>query len=299
MNRLGTITYVDRPTGKLLEEKIYARGFLDWFYNTRTGRLVTDGIFRQKWVSQLYGWFHKQSWSRWKIRRFAEKMNINLNESLQPIEEFKSFNDFFTREIDLSKRTIDNHPSVCIAPTDGKVLAYPTIDARMTFRIKCNVFNLRELVQDENLSQKFDGGSMIISRLALSDYHRVHFPDSGIPNTPIAISGKYYAGGPYSISRLLPFYRENYRMLTLLDSDHFGLMGIVEIGAFTVGSIQQTYIPGVHVEKAQQKGFFELGGSTVVLLFPKNAITLDEELCRNTEREIETYVRIGESIGKV
>lgn len=87
-------------------------------------------------------------------------------------------------------------------------------------------------------------------------------------------------------------------MLTLFDSDHFGQIAMVEIGAFTVGSIQQLFNQGVRVPKGARKGFFELGGSTVVLLFQRGAIRLDEDLCARTEEDIETFVRLGESIGR-
>lgn len=296
MNRLGDIRYYDRGSGKLLTERVYAKGFLDWTYNTRLGSLMTDLVFRQKWVSQVYGWLHKQRWSKRKIRDFVEQMDINMEESLRSIDEFQSFNDFFTREIDLTKRCFKNDPYVCIAPTDGKILAYPHVDGEMTFRVKRSIFNLCDFLQTPSIVKKFEGGSMVISRLALSDYHHVHFPDSGTPHEAIPIKGKYYVSGPYSLRRLLPFYEENYRMITLFDSDHFGQIAMVEVGAFTVGSVQQTYAPGLHVEKGAHKGFFELGGSTVVLLFEPNAITLDADLCQNTKQDLETYVRLGNSI---
>ena len=139
---------------------------------------------------------------------------------------------------------------------------------------------------------------MIISRLCLTDYHHVHFPDSGIPRASVPIRGKVYAGGPYSLERLVPFYTENYRMVTLFDSDHFDQMAMVEVGAFTVGSIRQRYLPGIHVRKGARKGFFELGGSTVVLLFQRGVIELDEDLVRNSRNEVETYVRLGDSLGR-
>ena len=140
---------------------------------------------------------------------------------------------------------------------------------------------------------------MVISRLCLADYHHFHFPDSGTPGEAESIQGKYYAVGPYALRTLVPFYAENHRMLTLFDSDHFGQMAIIEIGAFTVGSIQQCYRNGVRVPKGAHKGFFEIGGSTVVLLFERGAIQLDENLCSKTWEGIETLVRMGEFIGTI
>jgi len=86
-------------------------------------------------------------------------------------------------------------------------------------------------------------------------------------------------------------------MLTVFDSDHFGRIAIIEVGAFTVGSIQQRFMPGRRVEKGAEKGLFEIGGSTVVLLFQPRTIRFDEDLCQNTNQGIETRVRLGDSIG--
>jgi len=293
------IFYYDRQTKSLLREPIYANRFLNWSYNTRAGRWVTDMLFRQKFVSRLYGWLHRQRWSRKKIKPFAETMGVNLRESTRPLDDFSSFNDFFTREIDLSRRLIDPDPRVCIAPADGKILAFPAIDAGRTFCIKRSTFQLQKFLGSEELTKKFAGGSLVVVRLHLSDYHHFHFPDSGVPGEAIPIPGKLYAVSPYSMRKLVPFYTENYRMLTLFASDHFGRMAMAEIGAFTVGSIKQCYQPGVRVAKGAKKGFFELGGSTVVLLFEPGAIRVDEDLCTKTEQELETYVRLGESVGRV
>ena len=294
---ISTLCY-DRAEKRLVSERIYGERFLSWSYRTRSGSFLTDLIFRHKFVSGIYGWLNRQAPSRWKIKPFVKKMNLDLQESIPPLEDFKSFNDFFTRKIDLSKRPIHPHPHVCTAPVDGRVMAFRAVEADRTFRIKRSTFNLSQFLRDDGLVKQFAGGSMIISRLCLSDYHHFHFPDSGIPRAAVPIRGKVYAGGPYSLERLVPFYTENYRMVTLFDSDHFDQMAMVEVGAFTVGSIRQRYVPGIHVLKGARKGIFELGGSTVVLLFQRGVIELDDDLLRNSRNEVETYVRLGDSLGR-
>jgi phosphatidylserine decarboxylase len=293
-----SIVYYDRKSERLMNESVYGAGFLYWSYNNRLGRLATDLIFRQKWSSQIYGWFHKQAVSRWKIKRFVKNMKVSLDESVRPIGDFKCFNDFFIREIDLSKRSVNLDPLVCIAPVDGKVLAFTGVEPETTFRIKRSLFNLRKFLCNDSLTKRFTNGSMVVCRLCLTDYHHFHFPTSGIPGPAVAIQGKYYAGGPYGVRRLVPFYTQNYRMVTPFESDHFGQMAMIEIGAFTVGSIQQKYQPGVAVGKGFRKGYFELGGSTVVLLFQEDMIKLDEDLLAHSQNGIETYVHLGESIGR-
>lgn len=295
---LSQLFYYDRETGALKQDRIYAGGFVDWLYNTSPGWFLTDLLLSRRWVSRLYGWLNKSRWSRHKIESFAGRLQINLDEVTRPLHSFASFNDFITREIDLSRRPINRDPQVCVAPADGRVLAYPFVHAESSFSIKRATFNLRKLLRDKELIAAYSGGSLFVSRLYLTDYHHFHFPDNGIAHAAFSIPGRYFAVSPYSGHRLLPFYAENHRMVTLFETDHFGQMAIIEVGAFTIGSIQQRYQPEVRVRKGDHKGFFELGGSIVILLFKKGAIRLDDDLCRNTLSGMETYVRLGESIGR-
>ncbi len=297
MTDIAQLDYYDRRTGELKRDPIYARGFVDWLYNSAPGWFLTEFLFSRKWVSCLHGWLNQRRWSRRKIEPFARRLAINLDELCRPVEAFESLNDFVIREIDLAKRPIDRDPDVCVAPADGRVLVYPRIDADRRFTIKRATFDLRALLRDEEMARTYSGGSLFVSRLYLNDYHHFHFPDDGVPRPAVSIPGKYFAVSPYAAQRLVPFYSENHRMVTLFDSDHFGQLAIVEVGAFTIGSIQQRYKPEARVQKGDHKGFFELGGSIVVLLFRKGAIRFDEDLRKNSLTGTETYVRLGESIG--
>jgi phosphatidylserine decarboxylase len=295
---LGQHAYYNRRSGELIRDRIYARGFVDWLYNSAPGWCLTEFVLSRRWVSRLYGWLNKRRWSRRRIEPFARSLEINLEEVTRPINAFTSFNDFMTRDIDLTKRPINRDPTVCVAPADGRVLAYSVVDADSSFAIKRAWFNLRTLLANEEMADAYSGGSLIVTRLYLTDYHHFHFPDDGAAHAAFPIPGRYFAVSPYSEHRLLPFYAENHRMVTLFESDHFGQIAMIEVGAFTIGSIQQRYRPGARVRKGDHKGFFELGGSIVILLFRKGTIRLDEDLCRNTMSGMETYVRLGESIGR-
>jgi phosphatidylserine decarboxylase len=140
---------------------------------------------------------------------------------------------------------------------------------------------------------------MAVIRLSYSDYHHFHFPDSGVPGVPVSVPGKYHAGGSYSLGRAVPFFIENRRMITPFESDLFGPMVIAEVGAMTIGSIRQCFRPGERVVRGQGKGYFEPGGSTVVVLFEKNRVVFDYDLWINTRRGIETFIQVGERIGQI
>ncbi len=293
------INHFDRATGRTVPEPVYAGGFLNWSYNTAFGWLATDLIFSRAFLSRFYGWLHKLPWSRRKIEPFIERYGIDMSEPLLRADEFASFNDFFIREIDPDRRPIDPDPGVCVSPIDGRLLAYRGIDPESEFMIKRSAFDLKRFLCDEELAARYAGGDMIVSRIYLPDYHHVHFADSGIAHPAKEIGRKYWAVSPHARHRSIPFYAENYRVLTMFDSDHFGAVAMVEIGAFTVGSIQQRYRPGARVAKGQHKAYFELGGSTVVLLFEPGRVAFDEDLHANTEAGLETFVRMGERIGIV
>jgi phosphatidylserine decarboxylase len=298
MTRANALVYYDPERASFQPETAYARGFLRWLYNSRAGGLLAPLLVGSPLPSRLWGALHRTRWSRRRIPAFVEQMGIDMSESAKSMAEFGSFNEFFVRGLRAGCRPVCPEPGTLVAPVDGKVLAYPRVEAQATFRIKRAAFNLEGLLRDTALARAFAGGSMVVCRLGLSDCHHFHFPDSGTPGPAVAIPGRYHAGGPYAERSLVPFFAENHRMLTLFDSDHFGLMAMIEVGALTVGSIRQRFQPGARVGKGAPKGFFELGGSTVVLLFREGVIELQHELCALAAREIECYVRMGRPLGR-
>lgn len=298
MAKAVTIEYLDRPTGRRCREQVYAGGFLRWLYNTLTGKVASHLLFRHALASRLYGFWSSLPFSRCQIKTLVGSGEVNREDFNQPTSDFNSFNDFFTRRIDLSRRPIPNDPAICISPVDGKALALASIDSRETFQIKRHSFNLSSFLADPDLIRRFDGGSMIICRLSLADYHHFHFPDSGWAGESRQIPGDLQASGPYSERTLVPYYTQNQRTLTPILADHFRFMLMVEIGALTVGSIVQCYQAGHAVRRGQEKGHFALGGSTVVLLFQPGTIRIDNDLLRNTAAGLETQVRVGDSLGR-
>lgn len=298
MKTSDILKYFDRYTKKIVIEPVYASSFLFWSYNTRIGLFLTRNIFSQKVVSKFYGWFNKTKWSRKKIKPFVNIMNVNTNELINNLSDFNSFNDFFIRKIDLRKRPVNQNPEVCVTPADGRIFVYPSIEANSEFYIKRNKFNLREFLRDDKLVNLYSGGSMLITRLYLTDYHHFHFPTKGYVSEPKAIKGKYYTSTSYSLESIIPFYSENFRMRTKLESKNFGQILMVEVGAFTVGSIIQDFHHNEQVNKGEHKGFFEIGGSTIVLLFERGKIEFDSDLIENSNKGIETFVKMGDSIGK-
>ena len=156
--------------------------------------------------------------------------------------------------------------------------------------------NLESLLASKTMSQTYANGSAMIVRLAPYDYHRFHFPVNGEANDARTIKGEYHSVHPIALGKVPDVFCRNKRNVTELFSDNFGRIAYIEVGAITVGSIVQTYIPGM-VTKGQEKGYFQYGGSTIILLFEPNAIAFDEDLIRDSEQNIEVSVLAGSQIG--
>ncbi|NKB17210.1 MAG: hypothetical protein HC770_02290 [Pseudanabaena sp. CRU_2_10] len=145
--------------------------------------------------------------------------------------------------------------------------------------------------------QRFRRGAALIVRLAPYDYHRFHFPDRGKANTARYIKGRYHSVNPIALAKVPNLYCYNKRSVTEFSSEHFGRIAYVEVGAITIGSIVQTYNPGT-VARGQEKGYFQYGGSTLVLLFEPGAIAFDRDLVQDSAHGLENHVLAGSKLGK-
>ncbi|KAE8452540.1 hypothetical protein EG329_000443 [Mollisiaceae sp. DMI_Dod_QoI] len=217
-------------------------------------------------------------------------------------DSYSTFNEFFAREIKESARPIaePENDFVTSSPADCRLTAFPTIDLATKYWIKGFGFTLAALVGDEQLAAQFEGGTIVIARLAPQDYHRWHAPVSGTVRGIKDIPGAYYTVNPQAINEpgTLDVFCENKRSVMTLERSSTGSpIAIVAVGAMLVGSIK--YVGGVdtigaEVRRGQCLGAFYYGGSTVIVLYPPGEVVLDEDLVRNsTELGMETYVKVG------
>ena len=264
---------------------------LEGMYGTAPGRCLVRLMIRP-WVSRSAGWLLDRTISALAGKPFLKSNHIDMTDFEQ--RKFRSFNDFFTRQVREGRRPVDMEPEHLIAPCDSKLTAYP-IGADSRFRIKGVDYTLEQLLRDGELARRFLGGTLLLFRLTVGDYHRYGYVDSGCLGREIHLNGVYHTVNPAAAGRY-PIYRENTREYALLESDHFGTLLQMEVGAAMVGRIVNN--PGERmVQRGQEKGRFEFGGSTVIVLLQKDAAVIDEDILRNTREDAETVVRLGEKIG--
>lgn len=226
------------------------------------------------------------------IKPFLKNSHIDMDEYEQ--RKFRSFNDFFTRRIRKGKRPIDMEPSHLIAPCDSKLSVFP-ITTAARFCIKNTEYTMESLLKDKSLAKRYEGGIFLLFRLTVGDYHRYSYADSGKKGENIHIDGIYHTVDPIANDHY-PIYKENTREYTILESDCFGSMLMMEVGATMVGRIVNYHGAG-SVQRGQEKGRFEFGGSTLVICLEKGKAIIDADIVHNTENGIETVVKLGQKIG--
>lgn len=250
-------------------------------------------LMTSRWVSKLAGRYLDGKLSRGKIKKYIKKHGIDMSQFIE--EDYKSFNAFFTRRIKPELRPFDLDPNALVSPCDAKLSAY-RIDENSAFDIKGFTYTTTDLLKNAELAEKFVGGLCLVFRLTVTDYHRYFFFDGGTARDNTFIKGRLHTVQPAALSKRRVF-TENCREYTVLDTDNFGTAVMAEVGAMMVGRIVNDVKSG-RFERGDEKGRFEFGGSTVVLLLQKDVAKLDDEFFANTALDRETVVKCGERIGE-
>lgn len=275
------------PTLEIREKDSAGVNFL---YRTVPGRCLLQLLIHPG-VSKAMGAFLDTALSRHLVKPFVKATRLDLSD--YPERTYNSFNDFFTRRIKDGRRTVDSASNALIAPCDGKLTAYP-ITAEGLFDIKHSVYSVADLLRDESLAAEFEGGTCLIFRLTPDDFHRYSFMDDGRILETKTLPGVLHTVRPIAFRRY-PVFSENAREYAVLETANFGKVIQMEVGALFVGRIVNH--PLTVFTRGQEKGKFEFGGSTVILLLQKGAADIDGELLENTRQGLESIVRLGNRIG--
>lgn len=262
---------------------------IKFLYKTLIGRLILKGLVRPS-VSKRYAKFFSSSASAGIIRRFVRKNGIDLEMYRIPKGGYTSFNDFFTRE----KKEIAVSESGFVCPCDG-LLTISDINEDSVFYIKHTSYSVGDLLQDEELAKKYMGGTAYVFRLTPAHYHRYLFCTDGVVSGKKRIEGVLHSVQPVC-HRTTKVFVQNSREYIIIDSPQFGPVIQMEIGALLVGRISNHEISvGDSVAKGTEKGYFEYGGSSIVVLTEKNN-ELPETLTYRVTVGDEIPVNVGEAL---
>ena len=290
------ITYRNRKTDEMISEPLILPRVQYAVARSRIAIFIYNILLNTYPFCWLLGISMDLSRSRKKIRAFVQKYDINLDEIELPLDQYKNLNAFFSRKLKPDARPFIAAPRIFCSPADGKVLAYPKLNAQTRLPVKGSHVDIAHLLSSKKSAIPYRNGAALVIRLAPADYHRYHFPVAGIATASAEIPGRYYLVNPIALDVKPDLFAHNKREITYLETEHFGRIMIMEVAGWGVGRIVQTYHPGT-VERGQEKGYFQIGGSTLVLLFEPGRIIFDDDLIRDTQAGIEVQVLTGSQLG--
>ncbi|HBP66119.1 MAG TPA: phosphatidylserine decarboxylase [Desulfosporosinus sp.] len=291
------IKFYNRNTKKYETELVAGESYLNWIYSTPLGMKVLELFIKKKMTSRIFGYYCDRAVSKAKIKQFIDEFKIDMNLFEIPEKGYNNFNEFFYRKLKKDKIQIASGETDFISPCDGRILAYESIDINMLIQIKGITYSLAELIGQDAINSNYAEGSCLIVRLSPANYHRFHFVDQGTCSPTTKIKGFYYSVNPTSINRINKLFCSNKREWSVLNSENFGEILYVEVGATFVGSIIQTYNQHERVNKGDEKGYFKFGGSTVILFLKKDVLKIDKDIIEQTKKGVECRVSMGERIG--
>ncbi len=266
---------------------------LEFLYNTIPGRLVLRPLIGRHF-SAFFGALMDSPASKSLIPHFIKKYRINTAEF--ETGGVRSFNDFFCRRIKPGARPVCGDADALVAPCDGLLSVCP-IKKGTVIKAKQSRFTIASMLRDKKLAKSFEGGYCLVYRLCVNDLHRYIYFDSGYKHRDRRIDGFFHTVRPVALKDV-PVFTENSRRYCVLDTHSFGRCVQMEVGAMLVGRIVNHHPAGGEVKRGSEKGFFEYGGSTVIVLIPGSDLSFREEVKAAMAEDREIFVRQGEWVAR-
>ena len=209
-------------------------------------------------------------------------------------KNYKTFTDLFLRDLwSPLKVKSAKKKNILVSPANGKIHQIYANDLTTKFEVKKDIINIRQALNNSKYAERFIGGKMVDILLWFTDYHHFHAPISG---KVLEMNG--YAGSYNYNFKNVNWYKElakHKRFCYIIDSEEFGLVAMIPVGFWGVGSIETIIEEGKPVYKGQKIGNFGFGGSSILLIFEPGKI--DFTLPNIENKWI--HVQAGEEIGKV
>jgi len=230
----------------------------------------------------------------WAINWFIKKFNVDMSLAIQPdANAYKDFNSFFTRSLRNDARPLCEH-GLC-SPVDGTISQIGQINDETILQAKNHHYDLTALLGGSaTLAHHFRDGSFCCIYLSPRDYHRIHMPITGNLREMTYVPGKLYSVNTYTAETVPGLFAINERVLNIFDTDS-GPMALIQVGAINVGSMETVWHgmvtppygkeittwrydkQTIELQRGDEMGRFNMG-STVILLFAKDAIEWHEAL---------------------
>lgn len=264
----------------------------DFLYSNAAGRLLLKCVLGSG-VLRPAAWLMRSPVSKFAVPGYIRRNGIDMSDFAG--QEFGSFAAFFARR--RPDLPVEQAPDALISPCDSRLTVYPL--AGQSLAIKGSAYRLCDLIPNEAVAARFDGGLCFIFRLCPSDYHHFCYIDDCVHHPAHFIPGQLHSVQPIACETV-PVYRLNRRQWCLLDTAHFGTVAQIEVGAMVVGGM--VHEKNGAAKRGEEMGRFELAGSTVVQLFSaemRKRLTLLPEFAPVMNGKTELPVHQGQVIARL
>lgn len=283
--------------GSLEIEQTERFALLNFLYTHPCGKILRV-LVRHRFMAKLLAIYQNSRFTKANIQPFIDHHKICMNDFLVPDGGYRSFNHFFTRALKPGARLIDQRKNIVTSVADAKLFVFENLQRDQDFLIKGCRFMLADFLKNDELAAEYENGTMMVFRLAPYDYHRYHFPFDCFVKKTVIIHGRLESVNPITFATGLQPLIQNERHMITLQSDLFDEVLMVVVGAMFVGKVVSTHHENQDYKKGDEAGFFEFGGSTVVLLFKKNVIKVRADVIKNSAEVKETVVKMGEAVSE-
>jgi phosphatidylserine decarboxylase len=284
----------DRQAGKLVNE------FMD--DATRTYESQPRRSLNQ-WLEShpLYDWllaaYQNSRLSKRKIAPFIRKHGIDMSE-FEPVA-YRSYAEFFERRFKPGVRSFPAEAAAMGAFAEARYLGWERVDATQEFPVKGRSLDAARLLGSVTRARGFMGGPVILARLSPMDYHHVHYFDQGQTLDHNRLGGRLWTVNWRALLNMPDILIENERQISILETENFGRIAFVEIGALSVGRIVQMHFPDKPFKRADKKSVFRFGGSAIAVFGQQGRWRPCPDVLENTAKGIETMLRLGEEVARV
>ena len=295
MNFSTPISYWNRGKNCIESETISRDRFLHWSFESLIGNILLKVFFSKRFFSKIYGLLANRARSRNDISPFIQRFHISMSEYEET--NYKTFNEFFIRKFKPGLRTFCEASNELPAFAEGKYLGYESLSKNQKFPVKGMKLSAAELLKNAELAKPFENGPVLICRITPADYHRFHFPDCGTTVESFPLHGPLNSTNPIAYRYKPDIFVTNERRVSLLKTKNFGFLAYIEVGAMCVGQITQSHPTPSNFKRGDEKGYFLIGGSTVILLGEPGKWQPTSDILEQTKFNRETKIRLGEPVG--
>jgi len=265
-------------------------------YESKPRRSIAQWISSSPTIDWLFAAYQNTRLSARKIEPFIRKHRIDMTE-FEP-GPYQTYAEFFERKFRPGKRTFPKERGTMGAFAEARYFAWEKLDLEMQFPIKGHSLRPELLLEDRELAQRFDGGPVFLARLAPVDYHHLHYVDAGMTKRVNRLGRRLWTVNPNALRHQADIPFRNERSIQVLETENFGCVTLVEIGALSVGRIVQEHDTDKPFKRGDRKAVFRFGGSAVVMFGEKGRWIPVDDLLHTTREGMETFVRLGEPIAR-